>query len=478
MSKSARRAIHGMHGVAHGRSQGTNALTPAKAPGVTCNHGPVQLPDPYKPPSSALQVKFIHGSQENFCELWENNQRVGKALWVVRRRSPTITDHLYRVGDTLDWGMVDRKWLPALGFREGENSLFTSVLFWLIGIESVGEFQVLRTITQITPGAGTYWRGEVVVAKYLSVAGELIPFPNTVERFGNFAVELIWRRTAAQLYRLGKMLDAFGDVFEEVVLALITDGASELKVTKTAEKYVAAVVWRRAMRWLRPKFLVFVKAYVEGFLRELASQIAKHVMLEVRKEIAAKRVGGPQAAGQAATEVTVEHLAWMQARGKLEEESKKEQFDLIKCNEKGVEKALDKVWILFSSIGVKAETALGKVLSQEFFPTFRKVIFDEGIYAAIRSKGGNVIAKKIDEALAKCVSEAVTALVRAGGGKVTQGELEDKVAELTLDNLSPETLSQYIDKNFDGWAKSATKMAEDGFVKMVGQTLKESGSSE
>jgi hypothetical protein len=397
------------------------------------------------------------------CEVWKHGQRVYPPPGLVSRADPKKDTSWLCEGDTIDHGSVSRSALHLLGFDDPRSNIFTALLFFLMDIDTDDKYRVLFVIKKIVPSMTDQYSGGVVFQRCLLAGSTIVPFPRQSDYPEDFAVDLIWKETADNLAWLQMALQAVTGFYIDLLWGLT--GGWEAKVAaEVGEKYVAHEVLRRAIKYVRPKFLMLLRAYLEAFLKEMASQYFQLYVYMMRSAASNQLMTSPGVAGAT---ITIDQLHWLQSSTQLAKASDKADIKWADCHKKGVAAALIPFWTLFRG----NEIAIGPLnrVMNTFFKYLDTFFFDLGLQSAIKAVGGP-IRGKVSEVIAGATTDWIKALLASPQG-VKPDAAQQKLAEFTMKNLTDGTLVdmalKYVEANWDQWAKKAIDAAKDGLIDAI-----------
>lgn len=424
-----------------------------------------QQPEFHPPPNDGrIRVRYVYSrSGQPMCEVWRNGQIVYPPPGLVSRADPKKDSSWLCEGDTLNHGSVSRSQLRHLGFDDPGSNVFTALLFFVLDIDSDDRYRVLFVITKIIPSLTDQWSGGVIFRRCLVAGGTIVPFPRQWDYPEDFAVDLIWKELAAELAELNVIIDEFTGLFMDFLWGL-TGGWEAKAAAEVSEKYIAREVLRRALKYIRPKILVLVRAYLTGFIKEMASQYFHLYMYAIRMAASNKLMTSPGVAGDT---ITVDQIHWLQSSAQLAKMSDQAEIKWAECHKKGLAEALNPFWTLFRG-NAMATGPLSRFVNT-CFTYLDKFFFDLGLLSAIKALG-NPISGKIRELIAGATTDWIKDAVTSPQG-VKADAAEKKLTEFTLKKLTDGSLIdmavKYVEANWEQWAKKAVDAAKDGLIEAI-----------
>ncbi len=416
-----------------------------------------------QPPSRGLEVRCFRTWKGEFAfEVWNQGRPVDPPPYLVARKDPTIEDCFYRVGDTIAVGSVAQYFLPNYGFADPGTSALTALLYFVADIDSDTDYQLLGTIQEIRPDLSNPWRGWVVFRTSLVTGGTILPCPRQMRTQWDFKLDVMWQlRNADELMKLAEAIEVYEEVLMDLAWAL-TGGWEVKAATEVTEKYVAREVTRRALKYMKPKFVAVAKAYIESFVKELAAQTFHHIVNMIQNAAADKIRMTP-----GADTITVEEIHWLQSSKQLSQATEKAKIDFGKCHTKGMEEALKPLWQLFAGSNV-AKTSLYRFVSK-CFRYIEQSFFDLGLRKEIEKAEGP-IGKQVSKTIAEVTTDWMKEVTKSGKPVEVKAS-EQRVQTLTMSNLRDGTLvvmaKDYFEKNWEKMAGKAIAKAEDGFFEKI-----------
>jgi len=418
-----------------------------------------------RPPSKALYVRYFTTWQgDPVCEVWDKGQRVDPPPYLVARKDKTKNDCIFRVGDTLSGGKIPRNLLSALGFDEPRSDLFTSLLFFLLDVDSGDDrYDMLLTIREIHPDAADPWTGSVVFSRSVVVAGAVLPIPHQSYSRENFQTHLIWARAADDMEALLVIIEGFYSYMLDVLWALTGGFEAEL-----AEKYVGREFMRGALKYMKPKFVAIAKAYMLGFLKEVVRQ-ALHRILYLFQTLASNSLMSAPARPGASASIDQIHL--LQSSGRLAKETDLASMDWAKCHAEGMKEALTPFWKIFGDSNMA--TGPLRRFTTQCSKYVEKFFFDLGLLGALR-KGEDFVAKQIGKAINDKIAEATADWIRDLSSSKTAVEPQSagrRFEGLALSKLTDGTIFdltiRYFETHWEELVKTVLDKAKEELVKAL-----------
>ncbi len=406
---------------------------------------------------------FYSYDHKPICEVWNLGQRVYPPPFMLKRADKGKDDSIYREGDTLDGGSIEGKFLPALGFSNPDSNLFTALLFFIMDVGSDDDYRIIFTIQKILPSYSSQWEGGVIFQRSLVAGGTVLPFPRQYGYPENFQVTLIYKKLAEQLMELAKVIEAFEGLMMDFLWGLT--GGWEVKVAaEVTEKYVAREILRRALKYVRPKFLAVVKAYIEAFLKEMAVQVF-HKLVALARGAASGKLAPSLAVDTGP--ITIDQIHWLQSSDRVNQAVGQSAIDWRKCHAEGIKDALAPFLKIFGDSKV-ATGALRQFL-KKCFDQVEHFFFDLGLLTVLK-KAEEMISKKVMKTVAEAIADWGAEAAKAGVPAHPQTS-EQRIRSLTLSKLTDGTLMTMIIKYFeDNWeklAKGAIDKAQGEFIKAI-----------
>ena len=437
-------------------------------------HGvPFQLP-----PKTGIYTRYVHTYPgEPAVEVWKDGKRVDPPPGLVKRADPTKNDCFFRVGDVMDGGAVWKPLLKTIGFDDPGESVLTALLFFLLDLDSQDSFPVLFTFREINGNLSDPWKGRVLFGRSLVVGGTVVPFPQQTDIPDNLQSWLQVKEITDELVWLAGVLDAGAGYMMDVIWGLT--GGWELEIAaEVTEKYVARAVLKRAMKYIRPKFLAVAKAYVTGFVKDLVKQAFERVKYMIK--INASSALMSKTHGSSAN-ITVDDIRWLQSATELSKHTDLADINWMKCHTAGIEEALGPFWKLFAGISVAngPGSPLGRFI-KACFGYIDKFFFDLGLLRVVKMAEGQIGAK-MNSMIKKYVAEILTDWTKEVVGSpkgMTEEASDHKIRELTLKKLTDGTLfdltAKYFEDNWENLVKAALDKAEASLLSSVKNAAKES----
>ncbi len=416
------------------------------------------------PPGDGLYVRYFYTSGgQPVAEVWRQKRRVDPPPGRVKQADATKRDCLLRVGDTILYGKIDERNLRDLGFTDGGSNIFTALLFWLLDIGESNEYRAYLVLKDIRPKLTDQYRGGVLFYRYITAGSIVLPCPEQLEIYEDLSSFLSMREIAEELAFLKAVLEWEVDFIINILWAL-TGGVEVKACEEVCEKYVVKSLLKIALKYLKPKFLAVVRAYMEGFIKEMAAQAFRRVLLMARQSASDRLM---KSVGKASNTITVDEIHLLESSSKLTRSLDKTSIGWRQCHLKGMEAALKPLWKI---IPVKAyanesfkrclDTCLGYI--DKFF-------FDLKIRAVVE-KGQDKLSEKIYE----LVAETITDWVASAAGlnhEVTSEVAERQVHELALKKLVDGSIIdlayKYLQDNWESLAKQALQAATDAITKEI-----------
>jgi hypothetical protein len=425
----------------------------------------------FHPPASAgINVRYVYTHDgDPVCEVWMNRFMVCPPPRMLKRKNPAKSDSFFRVGDTIFASSTSKDQLYALGFRDAEASVFTALLFFLLDIDSDDDYSIIWVFNRIEPNPTDQWYGRVCFTRFLMAGSAIVPLPNQdVNKRWDLQDQLLLLQSCDMLAAFQKLMSLY--IGELVDIAWALTGGLEVKAAaEVAEKYVAKEVSRRAMKYMRPKFVAVVKGYIFAFAKELIKQIFHRFFLSLQVAAADKLL---RTQPQGPT-ITIDQIVMMKSSQDLLKLTDQSSIDWSKCHAEGMTEALPAFWRLFADSKV-ATGALRRIL-QSCFQAIEKFFFDLGLKRLVeKAEGpiGNAIRTQINKHLAEISAEWLKELAKSSHG-LTAEESKKKVDEISTKMLINGTLGalgiKYVVDNWEqlaekvlGWAKENLNSAVAG----------------
>lgn len=429
-----------------------------------------QQDDFHMPPADGIiRVRYVWArSGQPMCEVWKHGQRVYPPPGLVSRADPKKDTSWLCEGDTIYHGSVSTSQLRDLGFDDPGKNIFTALLFFLMDIDSDEKYRVVFVIKKIVPDMHDQWSGGVIFRRCLVAGSTIVPFPRQGEYPEDFAVDLIYKDLAEELGFLQMVLQAVTGFYLDLLWGLT--GGWEAKVAaEVGEKYVAHEVLRRAIKYIKPKFLLILRAYLTGFIKEMASQYFHLYMLMLRTAAANRLMTSVGGGGS----ITVDQLHYLQSSSQLVKDADKADIKWAECHKKGMAEALTPFWALFRGNAI-AMGPLNRVINT-FFKYLETFFFDLGLLRVV-TPVGSLIGGKIRELIAGATADWLKDALGSPQG-VKSDAAEKKLTDFTLKKLTDGSLVdfawQYVSAHWDEWAKKACDAAKDKLIEEMRGVIKQ-----
>ncbi len=410
-------------------------------------------------PSRGLEVRYFytHG-HDPACEIWKLGNRVYPPPFLIARADKTKDASILREGDTLSGATIREHDLKNWGFDDAGSSPLTALLFFIMDIGTEDDYRIILTIHKILPELDTQWDGRVVFLRSLVTGGTVIPVPNQSGMEERLKEVIAIKEIVEPMLAMANVIEAFEGLMMDFVWGLT--GGWELKVAgEVTEKYVAREVMRRVLKYIRPKFLAIAKAYIVGFVKEMAKQVFKQIGNAIKAVAAGKLVTATGVGGDGP--ITIDQIHLLQSSKRLQDAGEHSKMDWEKCHAKGMEEGLKPFWNLFKDKRFAAG-AIRRFLLKCTDP-IEQFFFRQGLLKILQRA-----ESEIGSAINSCIVEITEWIERKATGKpVTAEEAQSFVEAMLGDGKLFDKVKKYFEDNWEKLAKSALQTIEKEFIKAI-----------